>query len=404
MQAGPFFIDERELTENFVRASGPGGQNVNKVSTAVELRFDARRSPSLPADVAMKLIRLAGQRATQDGVIVIFAQTYASQPRNREDGARPSRRVDRARCASRQAAPADAPDARLEETPARREEPSRRRQGAARQHGRGLMETFTVPRPDGHDVLTRVWLPPAPAKAVVQIVHGLAEHSARYDRLAQALTGAGYAVYAHDHRGHGPSATELGYFAGENGWRKLLDDIDAVARRIAADLPATPRVFLGHSMGSFLGQTYIAGHGGELAAAVLSGDGGTAAGGSGRWASWSSRSNAGGSARTAHSRLVQTLLFGAQNKPFQPARTDFDWLSRDAAEVDKYVADPFCGFPLSTGLVSDLVGALSAVWPRQNSPRGLRRRCRSICSAARAIRSAPSYRASWRSTAPPGST
>jgi ribosome-associated protein len=85
MRVGDLLIDESEIVESFVRASGPGGQNVNKVASAVELRFDARSSLSLPDDVAIRLIKLAGARATQDGVIVIFAQKFASQPRNRED-------------------------------------------------------------------------------------------------------------------------------------------------------------------------------------------------------------------------------------------------------------------------------------------------------------------------------
>ena len=78
-------IDDSELTEDFVRSSGPGGQNVNKLSTAVQLRFDVRRSPSLPNDVAVRLMQLAGSRLTKDGVIVITAQRFRSQERNRAD-------------------------------------------------------------------------------------------------------------------------------------------------------------------------------------------------------------------------------------------------------------------------------------------------------------------------------
>ena len=78
-------IDEAELEESFVRSSGPGGQNVNKLSTAVQLRFDVRRSPSLPNDVAIRLMRLAGKRVTKDGVLVIIAQNHRTQERNRAE-------------------------------------------------------------------------------------------------------------------------------------------------------------------------------------------------------------------------------------------------------------------------------------------------------------------------------
>ncbi|QEN86633.1 aminoacyl-tRNA hydrolase [Labrys sp. KNU-23] len=79
------FIDEREIDEDFVRSSGPGGQNVNKLSTAVQLRFNIRRSPSLPNDIAIRAQKLAGKKLTQEGVVVIVAQRFRTQERNRED-------------------------------------------------------------------------------------------------------------------------------------------------------------------------------------------------------------------------------------------------------------------------------------------------------------------------------
>jgi len=100
----PFIsLDEREIEESFIRGSGPGGQNVNKVATAVQLRFDVRNSPSLPEDVKVRLERLAGRRLTADGVLVLSAQRYRTQERNREDAR--ERLVDLIRQASERPRP-----------------------------------------------------------------------------------------------------------------------------------------------------------------------------------------------------------------------------------------------------------------------------------------------------------
>ena len=222
-------------------------------------------------------------------------------------------------------------------------------------------ETFSIPSA-GRDIFVRRWSPETAPRASVQIAHGLAEHGARYERLALALTSAGYVVIASDHRGHGPHCptADLGFFAASDGWRACLDDLDAVSKRIGSDFPALPRVFIGHSMGSFMGQTYLAEHGGELAAAVLSGTSGPApailgvAGVIARFERW--RLGAKGK-----SPIIQQLLFGELNKPFKPARTPFDWLSRDEAEVDKYIADPLCGFEVTNQLAIDIVGALGGL-------------------------------------------
>jgi len=223
--------------------------------------------------------------------------------------------------------------------------------------------TFTLTLLDGVDLFIYCWLPMEKPKAVVQIAHGLAEHAARSARLADALTAAGYAVYANDHRGHGrtvKSADDLGFFAERDGWRKCVNDLWQLNRHVAASHPGLPIVLLGHSMGSTLAEQFMGDHGDVLAGVVLSGANGkpTLLAKIGGAITWAERVRLGARGK---SRLVQSLTFDAFNKNFAPARTAFDWLSRDPAEVDKYVADPLCGFPATVQLWIDLLDGWAAV-------------------------------------------
>jgi alpha-beta hydrolase superfamily lysophospholipase len=227
---------------------------------------------------------------------------------------------------------------------------------------------FTFRADDGESLFARRWLPAAPPRAIVQIVHGLTEHSARYARLAAALNDAGYGVYAADLRGHGPkaAAADRGHFADEGGWDKVVGDLWTLNRRIAADEPGTPIVLLCHSLGSFLGRSFIARHSDALAGVVLSGSSGRPPmiATFGRLIAREERLRLG---RRGKSDPVFQMWFGDFNKPFRPARTAFDWLSRDEKEVDAYVADPFCGFPFTTQLAIDVLDAL----PHATSPASL---------------------------------
>ena len=220
---------------------------------------------------------------------------------------------------------------------------------------------------DGQTLLARRWLPEGPPRAVVQIAHGLAEHSARYARLAAALNAAGYAAYANDHRGHGPkaAAADLGHFADEGGWDKVVGDLWTLNRLIAAEQPGTPIIFLGHSLGSFLGRGFIAEHSDALAGVALSGSNGKppAIATLGRLIAREERLRLG---KRGKSNLIFQMWFGEFNKPFKPARTAFDWLSRDEKEVDAFVADPLCGFPFTTQLAIDVLDALPYVTSRKS--------------------------------------
>ena len=208
-------------------------------------------------------------------------------------------------------------------------------------------EKFTFSSTAGPALDARLWRPEGAPRAVVQLVHGMAEHMDRYDPVARRLNRAGLAVIGHTHLGHGPRAQRQGYFADHDGWQRLIDDVHRLRGIAQEQFPGLPYLMLGHSMGSFVTRCYLQEHGEGLAGAMLSGTGHfdrktvTAA-----LAAANLVCLLGGARKP--SALIDRLAFGGCNKPFAPCRTDFDWLSRADAEVDKYVADPYCGF-LFTG-------------------------------------------------------
>jgi alpha-beta hydrolase superfamily lysophospholipase len=213
---------------------------------------------------------------------------------------------------------------------------------------------------DGVSVAYRRWEPDGDLRGVVQIVHGTSEHSGRYGRLAAALTGRGFVVYAMDLRGHGRTAesTGIGRF-GAPGVDSLLDDVHALHLLIAERHPGMPRVLLGHSMGSVIALASAERDGAELAGLVLSGPLGVAPHLADVVTALEEAVAAG-----AGDNALDAL--GAFNQAFEPARTRFDWLSRDPAEVDAYIADPLSGdeMPLTAAYAAGIFGlAVGAVTP-----------------------------------------
>jgi alpha-beta hydrolase superfamily lysophospholipase len=191
----------------------------------------------------------------------------------------------------------------------------------------------------------------------------MAEHGARYGRLARCLNAEGFAVYANDHRGHGKSILKEqtpGHMADEDGWNKAVDDLDLLNAEITKRHPDTPIILLGHSMGSFLTQSYLSKYGRNIAAAALSASNGPP-GALGQIAQFIIRLEKLRLGKEGHSALMAAMTFKAFNKAFKPNRTEFDWLSRDAAEVDKYVADPLCGFECSVATWQGMLDALTII-------------------------------------------
>jgi len=186
--------------------------------------------------------------------------------------------------------------------------------------------SFRYQSADGTPIAAYRWDPAGAPRAIVQITHGMGEHARRYEYVAQALNDAGFVVYAQDHRGHGASADPeaLGDL-GEGSWPALVDDIGGLSARARSEHGGLPLILIGHSMGSFAVQQYLLDHSADVDGVVLTG--------------------------TAVIDLLEPALDLNQpldlamfNAPFQPARTDFDWLTRDEPAVDAYVADRYCGF------------------------------------------------------------
>lgn len=227
--------------------------------------------------------------------------------------------------------------------------------------------TETVTAADGTPIALHAWPVEGP-RAVVLVAHGMAEHGARYDRLARRLNEAGLAAYAPDHRGHGATAgslDRLGHFADSGGWDLVVGDLLTVVRELRRRHPGLPLVYLGHSMGSMLGRSLAIAHGDEIDLLVLSGTAGHP-GLLGRVGRGLASLEARVRGQAAPSRLMDAMTFGGFNKPFTPARTRFDWLSRDEAEVDAYVADARCGNVHSARFYVDLLTGLADInHPRQ---------------------------------------
>jgi alpha-beta hydrolase superfamily lysophospholipase len=183
---------------------------------------------------------------------------------------------------------------------------------------------------DGTKIVAYRWDPEGPPRAAVQLTHGMGEHARRYDHVARALNDVGFVVYAQDHRGHGASADPGTHWnLGQGGWAALVDDIGLLSAKIRADHPDLPLILLGHSMGSFAVQQYLFDHSADADGVVLTG-------------------TAAIDLLEGALDLDQPIDLAMFNAPFQPARTDYDWLSRDEAIVDAYVADEWCGFGIDT--------------------------------------------------------
>ncbi|MGG3467188.1 lysophospholipase [Neobacillus pocheonensis] len=234
------------------------------------------------------------------------------------------------------------------------------------------MKSFTFKSDDGVEIFTRKWDSESKTRpnAIIQIAHGMAEHIERYDNFANELVSHNFIVYGNDHRGHGITAQLnncSGYFADEQGFEKVVRDMHLLTTRIEKEYPDVPIILFGHSMGSFLSRRYIQLYGDNLAGVILSGTGGNP-GIMGKIGQLIAAREMRKKGPQTPSSLLNNLTFGSYNKGFKPTRTEFDWLSREDREVDKYIEDPMCGGIFTSGFFNDLLTGIESI----NKPENLK--------------------------------
>ena len=228
---------------------------------------------------------------------------------------------------------------------------------------------FYFPSSDGKTSIHAVeWLPEGEPVGVYQIAHGVAEYALRYEPFAEFLNAKGFVVVANDHIGHGLSVAEGAaplYFGEKDGWTHVVDDMFELRRQTGKKYPGVPYILMGHSMGSFLARTYLIRYPGTVTAAVIMGTGqqpGYMVAG-GRLAAKVIGKKSG---YDKFNETVDGLAFGAYNKPFEPKRTNYDWLSANEENVDKYIADPLCGGGATTGLFLEMLGGIGFIGKPSN--------------------------------------
>ncbi|MCD8510485.1 MAG: alpha/beta hydrolase [Bacillus sp. (in: Bacteria)] len=231
-------------------------------------------------------------------------------------------------------------------------------------------ETFSFTGEDGVEIFARKWSPESEVevKGVVQIAHGMAEHSERYDDFASFLVDEGFVVFANDHRGHGQTIKnkeDYGFFVEENGFETVVEDLHILTDHIGEEYPNVPIFLFGHSMGSFLVRRYIQRFDKGLQGVIISGTGGNP-GIVGKLAKGIAKREINKLGKKGPSELLSKLVFGKHNKQFNPARTEYDWLSADEAVVDAYIKDPLCGGTCTAGFFLDLFEGLEAIHRKES--------------------------------------